>query len=101
MKTAAANVTNRGGRPCHGAIVSRERHITAGVGAQNATANIPSGETTLSCAEGDVGKVYESDIPFGVNKTDLSSLKQPSTEIMINLGNRSWPSKQALSLMMG
>src|SRR5664280_1527207 len=88
MKTAAAIVTNRGGRTCHAAIVSRELGIPAVVGAENATTNIPSGEkVTVSCAEGDVGKVYQGEIPFVVNKTDLSSLKQPSTEIMINLGN--------------
>ena len=88
MKTAAAIVTNRGGRTCHAAIVSRELGIPAVVGAENATTNIKSGEkVTVSCAEGDIGKVYKGEIPFVVNKTDLSSLKQPSTEIMINLGN--------------
>ena len=88
MKTAAAIVTNRGGRTCHAAIVSRELGIPAVVGAENATTNVPSGEkVTVSCAEGDVGKVYQGEIPFVVNKTDLSALNQPSTEIMINLGN--------------
>ena len=88
MKTAAAIVTNRGGRTCHAAIVSRELGIPAVVGAENATTNIQSGEkVTVSCAEGDVGKVYKGEIPFVVNKTDLSALKQPSTKIMINLGN--------------
>jgi pyruvate,water dikinase len=88
MKTAAAIVTNRGGRTCHAAIVSRELGIPAVVGAENATTNIPGGEkVTVSCAEGDAGKVYQGEIPFVVNKTDLSALKQPSTKIMINLGN--------------
>jgi pyruvate,water dikinase len=88
MKTAAAIVTNRGGRTCHAAIVSRELGIPAVVGAENATINIPAGEkVTVSCAEGDAGKVYQGEIPFVVNKTDLSALKQPSTKIMINLGN--------------
>jgi pyruvate,water dikinase len=88
MKTAAAIVTNRGGRTCHAAIVSRELGIPAVVGAENATINIPGGEkVTVSCAEGDAGKVYQGEIPFVVNKTDLSALKQPSTKIMINLGN--------------
>jgi pyruvate,water dikinase len=88
MKTAAAIVTNRGGRTCHAAIVSRELGIPAVVGAENATTNIKSGEkVTVSCAEGDIGKVYRGEIPFAVNKTDLSALKQPSTKIMINLGN--------------
>jgi pyruvate,water dikinase len=88
MKTAAAIVTNRGGRTCHAAIVSRELGIPAVVGAENATTNIKSGEkVTVSCAEGDIGKVYKGEISFVVNKTDLSTLKQPSTKIMINLGN--------------
>jgi pyruvate,water dikinase len=88
MKTAAAIVTNRGGRTCHAAIVSRELGIPAVVGAENATTKIQSGEkVTVSCAEGDIGKVYKGEIPFVVNKTDLSALKKPSTRIMINLGN--------------
>jgi pyruvate,water dikinase len=88
MKTAAAIVTNRGGRTCHAAIVSRELGIPAVVGAENATTKIKSGEkVTVSCAEGDIGKAYKGEIPFVVNKTDLSALKQPTTKIMINLGN--------------
>jgi pyruvate,water dikinase len=88
MKTAAAIVTNRGGRTCHAAIVSRELGIPAVVGAENATAQIEDGDVvTVSCAEGDVGKVYKGNIPFIVNKTDLSKLKKPITKIMINLGN--------------
>ena len=88
MKTAAAIVTNRGGRTCHAAIVSRELGIPAVVGAENATTTIPDGEIlTVSCAEGDTGKVYQGKIPFVVNKTDLSTLKKPITKIMINLGN--------------
>ena len=88
MKTAAAIVTNRGGRTCHAAIVSRELGIPAVVGAESATTNIQSGEkVTVSCAEGDIGKIYQGEIPFVVKKTDLSALERPSTEIMINLGN--------------
>jgi pyruvate,water dikinase len=88
MKTAAAIVTNRGGRTCHAAIVSRELGIPAVVGAENATTNIKTGEmVTVSCAEGDIGKVYEGKIPFEVNKVDLSAMRRPDTKIMINLGN--------------
>jgi pyruvate,water dikinase len=88
MKTAAAIVTNRGGRTCHAAIVSRELGIPAVVGAENATTSITSGEiVTVSCAEGDIGKVYEGKIPFEVNKVDLSKMRRPNTKVMINLGN--------------
>jgi pyruvate,water dikinase len=91
MKTAAAIVTNRGGRTCHAAIVSRELGIPAVVGTGNghgATSRIQDGQmVTVSCAEGDVGKVYSGDVPFEVQKRDLTGLAKPATEIMINLGN--------------
>ena len=88
MKLAAAIVTNRGGRTCHAAIVSRELGIPAVVGTVNATTLIKNGEDiTVSCAEGDVGKIYRGEIPFEVQKTDLKALPKPSTKIMINLGN--------------
>jgi len=88
MKIAAAIVTNRGGRTCHAAIVSRELGIPAVVGAENATKVIPDGEeVTVSCAEGDVGKIYRGKVPFEIQETDLSALPRPATEVMINLGN--------------
>ncbi|MDA8363589.1 MAG: phosphoenolpyruvate synthase [Gammaproteobacteria bacterium] len=88
MKAAAAIITNRGGRTCHAAIVARELGIPAVVGAGNATDRIPDGETvTVSCAEGDTGKVYRGAVPFEVETTDLAGLKRPATHIMINLGN--------------
>jgi len=88
MKKASAIVTNRGGRTCHAAIVARELGIPAVVGAGGATERIRSNSTvTISCAEGDVGKVYEGSIPFEVHRIDLSQLRQPVTEIMINIGN--------------
>ncbi len=88
MKTAAAIVTNRGGRTCHAAIVARELGIPAVVGAGGATGTVRSGdEITVSCAEGDDGRVYEGRVPFHVERTDLRALTRPSTEIMVNLGN--------------
>jgi len=88
MKTAAAIVTNRGGRTCHAAIVARELGIPAVVGAGGATEQLESGiEVTVSCAEGDDGRVYAGRVPFRVDRTDLHSLTRPSTEIMVNLGN--------------
>jgi pyruvate,water dikinase len=88
MKTAAAIVTNRGGRTCHAAIVSRELGIPAVVGAEDATEKIQTGqEVTASCAEGDEGIVYEGILPFNVEKLSLRDLKRPKTKIMMNLGN--------------
>ena len=88
MKIAAAIVTNRGGRTCHAAIVARELGIPAVIGADQATEKIQDGEQiTVSCAEGDAGKIYRGSIPFEVTQTDLSTLSRPKTDIMINLGN--------------
>ncbi len=88
MKTAGAVVTNRGGRTCHAAIVARELGIPAVVGTDNATSALESGQTvTVSCAEGDVGRIYRGKVPFEVQRTNLEGLKRPATLIMINLGN--------------
>ncbi len=88
MKTAAAIVTNRGGRTCHAAIVARELGIPAVVGCDNATETVPDGEmVTVSCAGGDEGRVYQGELEYEVIETDLSDLSRPKTKIMINLGN--------------
>ena len=88
MKIASAIVTNRGGRTCHAAIVSRELGIPAVVGSDNATEVLQNGqEVTVSCAEGENGYVYEGRLDFDIVKTDLSSLPKTKTEIMMNLGN--------------
>ena len=88
MKTAAAIITNRGGRTCHSAIVSRELGIPAVVGTGNATEVLKNGqEVTVSCTEGEVGSIYEGRLDFEIVKTDLSSLSKTKTDIMMNLGN--------------
>lgn len=88
MKIAAAVVTNRGGRTCHAAIVARELGIPAVVGCDNATEAIRTGEAiTVSCAEGDVGRVYAGALPFSKTSTDLASLARPATHLMLNIGN--------------
>jgi pyruvate, water dikinase len=88
MKKAAAVVTNRGGRTCHAAIVSRELGIPSIVGTGNATQRINSGQqVTVSCAEGEVGRIYEGLIPFRVERISLAHLERPRTRIMMNLGN--------------
>ncbi len=88
MKIASAIVTNKGGRTCHAAIVSRELGLPAVVGAVNATEVLKNGqEVTVSCAEGETGYVYEGILPFDVQETDLSTLPKTKTEIMMNLGD--------------
>ena len=88
MKTAAAIVTNRGGRTCHAAIVARELGIPAVVGCDTASETIPSGEMiTVSCAGGDEGRAYRGKLEFEIIEADLSDLPRPQTKVMINLGN--------------
>jgi pyruvate,water dikinase len=88
MKTAAGIVTNRGGRTCHAAIVARELGIPAVVGASRATEAIPPGrEVTVSCAEGEVGTVYDGVLPFEVERIDVRELPRPQTRLLVNIGN--------------
>ena len=88
MKIASAIVTNRGGRTCHAAIISRELGIPAVVGAGDATTAVPGGAmVTVSCAEGDTGRIYEGEVPFHVDRTEVGDIERPRTEIMVNLGN--------------
>ena len=88
MKTAAAVVTERGGRACHAAIVARELGIPAIVGTGDATSRLVTGSTvTVSCAEGDTGRVYAGEAEVRVESTDFTDLRRPRTRIMVNLGN--------------
>jgi pyruvate,water dikinase len=88
MKTAAAIVTNRGGRTCHAAIIARELGVPAVVGTGEATTTVLTGDVvTVSCAEGDAGRVYRGDVGFHVDRSDVGDLARPMTKIMVNLGN--------------
>lgn len=88
MKKAAAIVTDRGGRTCHAAIISRELGIPCVVGTEVATKRIESGQhVTVSCAEGETGKVYQGLLKYRVKQTDIANLERPRTKIMMNLGN--------------
>jgi pyruvate, water dikinase len=88
MKTAAAIITNRGGRTCHAAIVSRELGIPSIVGTGDATERITTGENvTVCCAGGEMGRVYAGALPFRVEKVTLTDLQRPRTKVMMNLGN--------------
>ena len=90
MKTAAAIVTNRGGRTCHAAIVARELGIPAIVGCGDATQAISNDQqVTVCCAEGDEGIVYEGKQQFDSEQIDLNTLTRPNTHIMLNLANPS------------
>ena len=97
MKRAVAIVTNRGGRTCHAAIVSRELGVPAIVGCIRATDSVHDGqEVTVSCAEGDTGVVYEGHLSYEVERTTLSDMERPRTKVMMNVGSP----EEAFSLSM-
>ena len=87
MKRAAAIVTNRGGRTCHAAIIARELGIPAIVGCGNATELLSDGDSvTVSCAEGDSGKIYQGLLDFDIIRTDTGDMPELPTKIMLNVG---------------
>lgn len=88
MKSASAIVTNKGGRTCHAAIVSRELGIPCVVGAHNATEVLTNGKpVTVSCAEGSTGKVYEGTLKFSSEKIKLKNISQLHTKLMLNVAS--------------
>jgi len=88
MKIASAIVTNKGGRTCHAAIVSRELGVPCIVGTGSGTkALLGVTHATVSCAEGEVGKVYKGLLKFEVQRINAKNLARPKTRIMMNLGN--------------
>lgn len=90
MKIAKAIVTNRGGRTCHAAIVGRELGVPTVVGTATGTKKIKSGKKiTVSCAEGETGKVYDGIVPFDIKKTDISKVQDTKVKITMNLGEPS------------
>lgn len=90
MKKASAIITNKGGRTCHAAIVAREMGVPAVLGTENATEVLQNNQqVTVSCAEGNVGKVYEGNIAFEIIETELSSLYKTQTPIMLNVASPS------------
>lgn len=88
MKLAAAIVTDHGGRTCHAAIIARELGVPAVVGTGGFSKRAKTGAAvTVSCAEGDIGHVFEGTLPYEVERTAIESVQKPRTEIMVNLGN--------------
>jgi pyruvate, water dikinase len=88
MKRASAIVTDRGGRTCHSAIISRELGIPCIVGSGNATEKVKNGAPiTVSCAEGERGNIYYGNIEFKVEKQKISQKVRPKTQIMMNVGD--------------
>jgi len=88
LKRASGVVTDQGGRTCHAAIIAREMGITAIVGTGEATRRIHDGDAiTISCCEGDVGRVYRGTLPFSVTEQAIGDLPATRTRILMNVGN--------------
>lgn len=88
MKIASAIVTDKGGRTCHAAIVSRELGIPCVVGTGDASLKIADKTPlTVNCSEGDDGYVYQGILKYEVDKTDVKNLERPKTKIMMNIGS--------------
>src|SRR3989339_1859646 len=88
MKIASAIVTEKGGRTCHAAIISRELGIPCIVGTNDATKKLKTGDKiTASCAEGENGYVYEGILKYSIKTHDLKSIPRTKTKIMMNIGN--------------
>jgi pyruvate,water dikinase len=88
MKRAASIVTNRGGRTCHAAIIARELGIPAVVGCGDATGTLADGkDVTVSCAEGDEGRIYEGKLPVEISRQRLSEMPHIPVKISMNVGN--------------
>lgn len=88
MKRASAIITNRGGRTCHAAIIARELGVAAIVGCGDATEQLTDGTAvTVSCAEGDTGYVYEGELDFEKQVTNMEAMPEIPFKIMQNVGN--------------
>ncbi|MGH9943193.1 MAG: phosphoenolpyruvate synthase, partial [Pyrinomonadaceae bacterium] len=88
MKRAAAIVTDRGGRTCHSAIISRELGLPCIVGTGNATQHLETGrDVTVSCAEGTEGHIYEGHISFNVERREVTDAERPRTQVLMNVGD--------------
>jgi len=88
MKRASAIVTNRGGRTCHAAIIARELGVPAVVGCGDATEILKDGTfVTVSCAEGDEGKIYDGLLETEITEVSRGELPPIATKIMLNVGN--------------
>jgi pyruvate,water dikinase len=88
LKLAAGIVTDRGGRTCHAAIISREMGIPCIVGTGNGSEVLMECQSaTVCCAEGETGTVYDGTLDFEVKHFDMEHLEKPHTKIMMNVGN--------------
>lgn len=88
MKQAAGIVTERGGRTCHAAIVSRELKVPALVGAANAMEMLKTGElVTIDCSQGSAGVLYRGAIPFKKTVIELPAMPKLPVAVMVNIAD--------------
>jgi pyruvate,water dikinase len=88
MKIASGIVTDRGGRTCHAAIISRELGIPCVVGTSNGSEILKDYRSaTVCCSEGEIGLVFEGILDYEVRRFDMEHLQRPTTKIMMNVGN--------------
>ncbi|MCD4694009.1 phosphoenolpyruvate synthase, partial [bacterium] len=88
MKIASAIVTDKGGRTCHAAIVSRELGIPCVVGTQNVSQKVKKKEKiTVDASQGETGYIYKGELPFKIIKESIKNLKKPKTKMMMNVGS--------------
>jgi len=87
MKEASLIVTERGGRTSHAAIVAREFGIPAIVGCDNAMDVLkPLQEVTGSCAEGEIGYVFDGVVDYEIDRVDLDEVPDTRTKVKLNVG---------------
>jgi len=86
MKIAGAIVTNKGGRTCHAAIVSRELGVPCVIGTGDGSKVLRDvKEITVDCSGGQ-GRIYEGKLKYRVDEVALSEISRPRTRIMMNFG---------------
>jgi len=96
MKRASGIATDRGGRTCHAAIVSRELGIPCVVGTGNATEVLKSGR--IVTVDGTLGKVYEGEVaakPVECGEESPRVAIKTRTKVYLNLAEPDLAEKMA------
>ena len=88
MKKASAIITDKGGRTCHAAIVSRELGIPAIVGTQDSTTILHDGQkVTVDCSQGYAGYVYDGVHEFEKHEIALKQIPKVPVQLMVNIAD--------------
>jgi pyruvate,water dikinase len=86
MKIASAIVTNKGGRTCHAAIVSRELGVPCVISTGKGTEVLKEiKDITVDCSGGG-GRIYEGKLKYRIDEVEVSKIPRPDTKIMMNFG---------------